>query len=172
MVIRTERLTDFEQVYSLHYEAFGKRDDEARLVERIRQSDGFVADLSIVAEYDGALAGHLLLSKAAIVGHGSPLEVIVLAPVAVRPALQRKGIGSSLIVEGLRRTKRLGYGLVALIGHPGYYPRFGFEPARRHGLELTQYDVPDDVFMINELIEGSMEGVTGELQYPRAFLQV
>ncbi|AJY73713.1 GNAT family N-acetyltransferase [Paenibacillus beijingensis] len=171
-MIRTERTADYEQVYSLHYEAFGKREDESKLVERIRQSDQFVTELSIVADMDGSIAGHILLSKAAIFGHGSTVEVIVLAPLAVQPALQKKGIGSALMQEGLRRTRELGYGLVALIGHPGYYPRFGFEPARRHGLELTQYDVPDDVFMINELIQGSLDGATGELKYPQAFLHV
>ncbi|MGE6487107.1 GNAT family N-acetyltransferase [Paenisporosarcina sp. NPDC076898] len=169
MRIRTETKNDFKHVFNLNYTTFGNRDDEAKLVEQIRFSDGFIPKLSIVAEDQGDIVGHLLLSKAKLTNEGKDKVVIVLAPVAVLPKFQKKGIGSKLIEEGLKRAKKEGYGLVFLIGHPDYYPKFGFQPARAHGLELTQFQVPDDVFMVCELIDGELENNVGELHYPKAF---
>ncbi|MCS7463334.1 N-acetyltransferase [Paenibacillus doosanensis] len=170
MIIRSETADDYKEVYNLNYEAFGRRHDEAELVERIRQSEEFVPELSIVAELDGKLAGHVLLSKAAVFNeNGKRQEVIVLAPIAVRPDMQKKGVGSQLITEGLKRSRALGYPAVLLIGHPSYYPKFGFKPARAFGLELHQYQVPDPVFMVCELNEGALQNLRGELRYPAAF---
>ncbi|MBS4200031.1 N-acetyltransferase [Bacillus sp. FJAT-49732] len=171
MKIRTETYEDYKAVYDINVEAFGNREDESNLVERIRESDGFIPELSIVAEKDGKVIGHILLSKANIWKSDKTTEVIVLAPIAVKPEYQKKGIGSSLIHEGLERVTELGYGLVLLIGHPSYYPRFGFKPARSFGLELRQFDVPDDVFMICELRTGELERIQGELRYPTAFFE-
>ncbi|MFX3673093.1 MAG: GNAT family N-acetyltransferase [Paenisporosarcina sp.] len=169
MRIRTETINDFQQVFNLHYEAFENREDESKLVERIRFSTGFISELSVVAENQGEIVGHILLSKAKIIQQNSEKEVIVLAPVAVKPDFQKKGIGGKLIEEGLKRAKDLGYGLVLLIGHPTYYPKFGFQPARNYGLELNQYKVPDNVFMVYELKEGELECTNGELHYPPSF---
>ena len=169
MQIRTETLNDYKHVFNLNYLAFENRDDEAKLVERIRFSNSFIRELSLVAEEQGEIVGHVLFSKAKIIQDNGEIEVLVLAPVAVNPSVQKKGIGSNLIEEGLRRAKDLGYGLVCLIGHPNYYTKFGFQPARNHGIELTQFEVPDDVFMVNELIEGELQQTNGELRYPPAF---
>jgi len=166
MKIRTETSDDYRAVYDLNYDAFGNRNDESRLVERIRKSEGFIPELSIVAEEIGDIVGHILLCKAKVILGDESTEVIVLAPVAVKPGHQKKGIGKKLINEGLERVKDLGYGLVLLIGHPSYYPKFGFKPARQFGLELCQFDVPDDVFMVCELREGELNNIQGELQYP------
>ena len=171
MLIRTETKDDFKHVFNLNYLAFEKRDDEAKLVERIRFSNCFIRDLSLVAEEQGEIVGHVLLSKAKIIQENGEKEVLVLAPVAVNPSVQKKGIGSNLIQEVLRRAKDLGYGLVLLIGHPTYYPKFGFQPAKQHGIELTQFKVPDDVFMVCELIEGELQRTNGELRYPPAFFR-
>ncbi|MBS4216785.1 N-acetyltransferase [Bacillus sp. FJAT-49711] len=169
MSIRTETINDYKAVYDLNYEAFGSRDDEAKLVEKIRESSRFIPELSIVAEINGEMVGHILLSKANVVKDEEFFEVIVLAPVAVKPSFQKKGVGSGLIREGLKRVKELNYGLVLLIGHPSYYPKFGFKPARPFGLELLQFDVPDDVFMVCELRAGELDLIKGELKYPSAF---
>ena len=169
--IRTETKEDFKHVFNLNYLAFENRDDEAKLVERIRFSNCFIRELSLVAEKQGEIVGHVLLSKAKIIQENGEKEVLVLAPVAVNPSDQKKGIGSNLIDEVLRRAKDLGYGLVLLIGHPTYYPKFGFEPAKQHGIELTQFIVPDDVFMVCELIEGELQQTNGELRYPPAFFK-
>lgn len=167
--IRIENEHDYAQVYQVNYEAFGDREDEAKLVERIRNTTYFVPQLSLVAERDGEIAGHLLLSKAEVVNGIERHEVIVLAPIAVKPVYQKQGIGRQLIQEGLERCRQLGYSIVLLIGHPGYYPKFGFKPARPFGLELKQFEVSDDVFMVCEIKEDELLRIQGELQYPAAF---
>ncbi len=169
MIIRTETNRDFGAVFQLNYNAFGNREDESRLIERIRASEQYIPELSIVAEIDREIVGHIMLSKATVRERDKETDVIVLAPIAVKPSFQKQGIGSQLIEEGIRRCKALGYGLVLLIGHPGYYPRLGFQPARQHGLELTQFDVPDEVFMVVEVMDGKLQEISGELLYPAAF---
>lgn len=169
MIIRIETTDDFIEVYKLNYLAFGNREDESKLIDRIRNSEEFVPELSIVAEYDNEIVGHLLLSKAIVEDEEKTYEVIVLAPIAVNPNCQKQGIGSELIKEGLKRCKARGYNIVLLIGHPGYYPKFGFQPARRYGLELKQFDVPDEVFMVCELKAGELQNIKGELKYPISF---
>ncbi|WP_127529592.1 GNAT family N-acetyltransferase [Paenibacillus kobensis] len=169
MNIRTELQQDYELVLQLNYEAFGNRDDEAELVNRIRRSDRFVPELSIVAEQNGEIVGHLLLSKADVVNENTKHEVIVLAPIAVSPRLQKQGIGRLLIEEGMKRCQVLQVPLVLLIGHPSYYPKFGFRPARPFGLELKQFPASDDVFMVLELRDGALNDIQGELVYPAVF---
>lgn len=168
--IRTEKPEDYEQVEDVLFHAFGGREDEAELVKRIRASENFVPELSMVAEQDRTIIGHILLSKAEIVNGGQTHEVIALAPLAVSPSHQKQGVGGILIRAGLRRCRELGYDLVLLIGHPEYYPNFGFEPARSYGLELTQFNVPDDVFMVYELQDGALNRIQGELRYPEVFM--
>ncbi|WP_246938830.1 GNAT family N-acetyltransferase [Bacillus pinisoli] len=169
VLIRTENHHDYKNVFNLHYSAFGNREDESRLIERIRKSDGFIRELSIVIEQEGLLVGHILISKAKVMNEQQEKEVLVLAPIAVDPQVQRSGIGKKLMEEGIRRSKELGFGLIFLIGHPTYYPKFGFKPAREFGLELKQYKVPDDVFMVVEIRNGELEKVKGELLYPEVF---
>ena len=142
------------------------------MVERIRRSAGFIPELSLVAESEGAIVGHLLLSKAEVVDGALSAETIVLAPIAVRPALQRSGIGKRLMAEGKARCSKLGYTHVFLIGHSTYYPKFGFRPARSHGFELKQFEVPDDVFMVCVLMPDAAESIRGELRYPKPFLEL
>ncbi|WP_442601823.1 GNAT family N-acetyltransferase [Paenibacillus sp. KN14-4R] len=169
MIIRTEIEQDFKDVYQINFQAFGNREDESKLVERIRKSEEFVPELSLVAEKNNEIVGHIMLSKAIVEAQNEVHTVIVLAPIAIKPDLQKQGIGSSLIEEGIRRCKALGYGLILLIGHPSYYPRVGFQPARKFGLELKQFEVPDEVFMVYEVEERKLQEIRGELKYPKAF---
>ncbi|WP_337100038.1 GNAT family N-acetyltransferase [Paenibacillus sp. YIM B09110] len=169
MRIRTENQADYAQVHQVNFAAFGNREDEAKLVERIRETSYFVPELSIVAEEDGVIIGHILLSKADVVDGEQHYEVLALAPVAVDPNHQKQGVGKQLIHEALQRGKELGYAIVLLIGHPTYYPKFGFQPARSYGLELKQFEVSDDVFMVCELQENALKRIKGELIYPSAF---
>lgn len=169
MNIRSEKTEDYQELYQLHYVAFGNRVDESKLVDRIRASEEYVPDLSLVYEEEGRVLGHALFSKAVIREGEQQHEVIVLAPIAVEPQSQRNGIGSRLIAEGAKRCEALGYELVLLIGHPDYYPKHGFVPARQYGLELTQFPVPDEVFMVRELVQGALGRIRGELQYPSSF---
>lgn len=167
MEIRTETLNDYDEVFHLNYLAFNHREDESKLIERIRASEQFVPELSLVAEEDRKIVGHALFSEAEVVDNENRHKVIVLAPIAVLPVEQKKGIGGKLIHEGLKRSKALGYSYVFLIGHPSYYPKFGFKPARRYGFDLKQFHVPDEVFMVYELTEEPR--IKGELRYPSSF---
>jgi putative acetyltransferase len=169
MHLRTETADDYQRVFDLNYRAFGNREDESRLIERIRESADFIPELSIVAVEDEMVIGHILLSGAKVTDGTAAHNVIALAPIAVHPDYQGKGVGGRLIEEGLSRCKALGYGLVLLIGHPSYYPKFGFTPARAFGLELKQFEVPDEVFQVYELQEGQLGDIKGELRYPEAF---
>lgn len=169
LTIRTETKEDYDQVRDVNYKAFGDREDEANLVDRIRDTEYFVPQLSIVAELDDEIVGHLLMSKAEVVDGERKYEVIALAPIAVKPGFQKQGIGRQLITEGLMRCKECGFSLVLLIGHPTYYPKFGFKPARQFGLELKQFEVSDEVFMVYEVLENALGTIQGELIYPKAF---
>ncbi|MCQ6557709.1 GNAT family N-acetyltransferase [Paenibacillus mendelii] len=168
ILVRNETVEDLNQVREVLIQAFDNREDEALLVERIRRAPEFVPELSIIAQSsDGEIIGHLLISEALVIEGDKQHTVLVLAPLAVKPSHQKSGVGTLLMEEGLRRSHELGYAAVMLIGHPSYYPRFGFKPGRVYGLELKQYDVPDDVFMVCEL--NGLNGVTGELRYPESF---
>lgn len=168
-MIRPEVPADKEPLFQLHFEAFGAREDESRLVNRIRESQQFIPELSLVAAENGEVIGHALFSKAAIVKGDVEHDVIVLAPIAVKPGFQKQGTGGALIRAGLQLAGEHGYSHVFLIGHPTYYPRFGFEPARPLGFKLTQFQVPDEVFMVHILRNDVSLELEGELRYPASF---
>jgi putative acetyltransferase len=113
------------------------------------------------------IVGHVLLSPVRIDGRSDP-PGLGLAPLAVLPAHQRRGIGQRLTREALRRAAALGHAYVVVLGHPAYYPRFGFVPASRFGLRYEQ-SVPDDVFLALELTPGALDGVSGVVRYLPAF---
>jgi len=127
--IRVEREGDCEAVFNVHKRAFG-RENEARLVEKIRKLDYFIPQLSLVAVKDDEIAGHILFSYVTIQTRTGDVPALGFAPVAVLPKFQKQGIGSELILQGLNECRRLGHRIVVLVGHPDYYPRFGFLPAR------------------------------------------
>ena len=167
VTIRPEKTEDYASVFEVNRLAFS-REDEARLVETLRRADDFIPELSLVAAKDGQIVGHILFSPITIQTEGEYAPALSLAPVAVRPEFQRRGIGSALVRRGLDECLRLGHGIVILIGHPEYYPRFGFSPARAKGLETT-YPVSDEAFMALELVPGALEGIEGAVIYPPAF---
>lgn len=165
--IRPESEADRRDIRLVNEAAFG-RPAEANLVEALRARSAVVA--SLVAESDGTIVGHILFSPVSP-PEGSHVQLAGLGPMAVLPADQRKGIGSALVREGLRRCKEAGCGAVVVLGHPEYYPRFGFVPAALRGLR-SEYDVPDDVFMVAELMAGALEGASGLVRYDEAFAEV
>ena len=162
MIVRQETPDDFEAVFRVHREAFG-RPDEARLVERLRAAEEFIPALSIVAEEDGQLIGHVILTRARL----EDREVLTLGPLGVLPAWQNVGIGSALVRDALARTRALGAELIAVLGHPTYYPRFGFVPARSLGITS---DYSEDAFMALELVPGSARG-GGHIRYAAPFAE-
>ena len=124
-----------------------------------------------MAEIDGEIAGHILFTEVTLDPPRAVRDTIALAPVAVRPDLQGRGIGSALIEEGLRRCAKLGYGAAVVLGHPSYYPRFGFLPAHRFGLRC-ELPAPPEAFMALELVPGALDAVEALVRYHPAFSSV
>ena len=165
--IRDERPSDASSIQRAHREAFGG-DVEARLVDRLRERNK--ALISLVAVIGDEVVGHILFSSVTIGGAAPAVRAIGLAPVAVLPDFQRKGIGSRLIHEGLDRCKREKHALVVVLGDPAYYGRFGFQSAKASGLE-NEYSV-DDEFMVLELQPGALAAVHGIVRYAPEFKEV
>ena len=165
--VRPEHPDDRASVREVNERAFG-RASEADLLEVLRRSaDPYV---SLVAEEDDRVVGHIFFSPVDIESDRLGL-VMGLAPMAVIPERQREGIGSSLVRAGLTAVGRLGAEAVVVLGHPEYYPRFGFTPAATFGLR-SEYNVPDEVFMALEIRPGALEDVSGIVKYDPAFSQV
>jgi putative acetyltransferase len=141
-----------------------ERADEATLVARLRREHALV--LSLVARLDAAVVGHAALSPVTVDGAGG--RTAGLGPIAVVPALQRCAIGARLVEETLARARARGVGAVVVLGHPEYYPRFGFVPARRFGLRYED-DVPEEAFMAAELVPGALARAAGVVRYHAAF---
>jgi len=172
ILIRQEVENDFQEVNHLTFLAFQNMKfsdgDEHELVANLRKSEDFIPELSLVAIKKGEIVGHILFTASRIVRDGIIFKSLTLAPVSVHPTYQKQGIGSLLIKEGLRIAKRLGHSNVNVLGHPDYYPKFGFIAASRFGI-LTTMDVPVDAFMILELKKDSLKNINGTLQYAREF---
>ena len=155
--------------------AFGKP-AEGKLVEKLRKNPKFIPELSLVAEIDGKIVGHILFYPVVIKSGAGDEEyeeykIISLAPLSVRPEFRKQGIGGRLIKEGLEACRKLGYGSVIVLGHPEYYPKFGFEPASKWGIK-DPFGAPEKAFMALELKEGTLEGVSGVVEYPEEFNDV
>jgi len=161
--IRHERRADERTVHAVNALAF-EQPLEADLVAAI-QRDRLVI-CSLVAEMAGEIVGHILFTPVTI--EASEVRAVGLAPMAVSPDYQRRGIGTSLVKAGLAACVRLGLEVVVVLGHPEFYPRFGFLPASRFGLRC-EFPVPDEVFMATELVEGALSGRQGLVRYLRHF---
>ncbi|GEC93613.1 GNAT family N-acetyltransferase [Brevibacillus brevis] len=176
MRIRVEQVDDYSVTEQVVKNAFANAEftdhKEHELVSRIRKSDAFIPALSLVAidEENQKIVGHILLSKINIRNDNQSIESLALAPVSVLPDHQSKGIGKKLILEALQKAKELGYQSVVVLGHPGYYPKFGFQKASRWGIKAP-FEVPDEVFMALELRENALANVSGVVEYSRAFFE-
>lgn len=159
--------TDFADVCRINELAFG-RPDEARLVERLRETSPFV---SLVAVEADAVVGHLLFSRVTLSPENDDFSGFGLAPMAVLPDRQRTGVGSKLVVAGLEACRKLGASIVVVLGHRDYYPRFGFAPAHLLGF-TCEYDVPKEAFMALELTENASLGINGQIRYAPPFAEL
>jgi putative acetyltransferase len=168
MRIRPERPADSDAIHDVVETAFG-RANEAELVRLLRRSDAYVPELALVAEEDDRIVGHIMLSYAELHGNGVA-RVLSLAPLAVTPHRQRAGIGLALTKAALGAADARNEPLVIVLGHAEYYPRFGFEPARRHGIEPPDDAIPDEVFMVVRL-RAYDASIRGKVVYPPAFEQ-
>ncbi|HEY9747487.1 MAG TPA: N-acetyltransferase [Allocoleopsis sp.] len=165
MQIRTETPADYPAIADILLQAFGQ-DAEALLVERIRQSDRYIPELSLVAEKEGVVVGHLLFSYIDLVGVET-LPVLGLAPLAIHPDYQRQGIGSALVQAGLAKAEDQGEAIAIVLGHPPFYSRFGFEPSVNYGI-ASPFPVPPEFFMVKFLKPVPQEFL-GKVSYPSAF---
>jgi putative acetyltransferase len=164
-MIRAERPGDRDAIRQVNEAAFG-RAAEADLVDALRGTPAWVPDLSLVADDDGEISGHVLFS---VVDLDTGPELLSLGPMAVHPDHQRTGVGTALVEHGLELARATEYPLVVVLGHPAYYPRFGFTPARRQGIE-TPYEAPDEAWLALPLPRYA--GETGLVRYPAPWRDV
>mgnify|MGYP003585490927 CR=1 FL=1 len=171
LLIRSETAADRSAIYQVNKLAF-EQESEARLVDLLRESDAFIPGLSLVAVLDNQIVGHILFSRIHIVSDtGNKVESIALAPVAVLPQFQKQGIGKLLIKRGLDDACTLNYESVIVLGHPEYYPKFGFVPAEKWNIKAP-FNVPSEAFMALELIPGKLDNVSGIVEYAKEFQEI
>ncbi|GIO23568.1 GNAT family N-acetyltransferase [Oceanobacillus sp. J11TS1] len=173
IILRQEQPQDYPKTETLIEQAFRHEEmsdqQEHILVQRIRRSNAFIPELSIVAvNQQDDVIGQILFSKITIENNEHTTESLALAPIAIHPDYQRQGIGSRLMRKGLDEVKEAGYTSVIVLGHLDYYPRFGFKPASLWGIEAP-FDVPDEAFMALELEKDALRYVSGIVQYSEAF---
>ncbi len=184
MPIRPEQPPDHAAIHDVNVRAFGQP-AEAELVAQIRNGDGFDPALSLVAALDDdagdaagvatepakteRIVGHILFSPIQIeTDAGTKVPALALAPMAVLPECQSRGIGSQLVRAGLVAAMDAGHKVVVVLGHEAYYPRFGFEPASTCGIRAP-FDVPDAAFMVLALTPDALRDIHGVVRYPSVF---
>ena len=170
ITIRPAKERDYPNIFEINLLAFGG-ESEAQLVEGLRHSKYFIPQLCLVAEKDGKVVGYILFSHVILETVDENLEVLALAPMAVHPEFQHQGIVSALVRYGLRVSKEMGEKAVAVLGHPDFYPRFGFMQAQAFGIRAP-FPVPDEVYMVIELDPGALDGMSGTIKYPPLFNEV
>jgi len=168
LLIRETDEADREAILALHLAAFGKAEGKevSALTRGMLEDQTAEPRLSLLAEQSGKVLGHVLFTAVRIQGRVHREAGQILAPLGVAPGAQGLGVGSALVREGLERLRNQGTGLVFVLGHPEYYPRFGFEPAGQHGL-FAPYPIPDEVaaaWMVQELNPGFLGRVKGSVQ--------
>ncbi len=175
MKIRTEEIKDYNEVFEPIENAFKDEQHtdhkEQFLVERLRNSESFIPELSLVAEIDNQIAGYILLTKIKIVDDKSnQTNSLALAPLAVLKKYQGQGIGGTLIRKAHQIAKELKFDSIILLGHEKYYPKFGYKMTKKYGIKLP-FDVPDENCMLIELTENALENITGTVEYPKEFYE-
>lgn len=174
MNIREERPEDYPFVFDLIEKAFNKEQysdhKEQFLVERLRQSNAFVPELSLVCEAETKVIGYILLTEIKIKSGDDEIKSLALAPVAVLPEFQGRGIGGKLIETAHQKAKDLGYQSIILLGHEKYYPRFGYRLAEEFGITLP-FNAPKENCMAIELQPNSLKNTPGEVVYPKEFFE-
>ena len=163
--IRPEAPKDIDAIGYVNEQAFGQP-VEAAIVDKLRNRNALT--ISLVATIGNEVVGHIAFSPVLIESECSSFEAVALAPMAVLPAHQRKGIGSQLVRAGLGECHRLGHDIVVVLGHPNYYPRFGFVPGKQRGIDC-EFEVPDEAWMVLELREGALAGRSGTVKYQPEF---
>ena len=176
LIFRRETESDRRAVEELtrdaFWDVFKPGCDEHYLLHIFRGHPDFIDELNTVAVRDGEIVGHIAYSRAAIVQpDGTRFPLVMFGPLSVRPGVQKTGVGSALLRYTLVRARDLGFAAVAVCGHPDYYPRFGFRPARAFGITDQEGQSPD-YLMALELREGALENVSGVLAESPVFFSL
>jgi len=168
MIIRQEKPDEFPKIYNLVKVAFqtakvsnGKEQD---FVNELRSSAVYIPELVLVAEENGKLVGHIMLTKIYIINGSHKFETLLVAPLSVALEYRNREMGSNLIKESFKRAKEMGYQSVFLVGDPAYYHRFGFKTAADFGIKHTPV-IPDENVMAYELVPGALHGITGTINF-------
>lgn len=164
-LIRPENPADHAAIRHVHTLAFGQP-NEADLVDALRRHQALT--LSLVAVQEHRLVGHIAFSPVSIAAATTTHDALGLGPMGVLPTHQRQGIGSQLVESGLRACKEIGCRVVVVLGHPHYYPRFGFTPAKPYGI-VWEHDAPEEAFMVQALQEGVLAQIRGVVKYRPEF---
>ena len=167
LTIRREMPEDIDSIRRVNEQAFGQK-EEADIIDKLRNRAMVI--LSLVAVQGDQIVGHILFSPVTVESEHPSFAAIMLAPMAVLPAHQRKGTGSQLVKVSLEECRLLGHEIVVVLGHPDYYPRFGFVPARTRGI-YCEIEVPDEAWMILELREGALTERSGTVKFQPEFLE-
>lgn len=167
IIIRGETPEDYAAVWRVNALAFGG-ETEATLVDKLRAASPHI---SLVAVEGSRVVGHIFFSPATVESDPADFAAVALAPLAVLPEYQNRGVGSRLVRRGLEECKSQGHEVVFVLGHPSYYPRFGFSPAGAKGISC-EFPAPDEAFMVAELRPGALGGRTGLLRYRPEFAEV
>lgn len=169
VIVRAEVLEDVRAIDVVNLSAF-QGEAEARLVSAVRGSADFMRELSLVAELNGRIVGHLLLSKVTLQRGGESKSVLALGPMSVVPSQSHRGIGSALIEEAISRAKSMHFAAIVVAGQPDYYERLAFQPAVTWGLQ-SNLRIPADALTAMELVAGALTG-GGQVIYPAAFADI
>jgi len=164
VLIRPESAGDYDKIDDVIESAFNQK-NEAGLVRKLRTTEKFNPVLSLVASAGDEVIGQILFYPVEIEAG----KALILAPMCVKPEMQRRGVGGKLVREGLKKALEQGYDSVIVVGHPEYYPRFGFKPASGWKIRLA-FDVPDEAFMAIELTKGSLDGREGVVELPQPYM--
>ena len=173
--LRQEILTDHHHISEAILAAFENigysNHREQIMVERLRNSNAFIPELSIVAETDdNRIAGHIMLTKIKIYTHDKSFDALALAPLSVIPEFQNQGIGQRLIIESHRVAKELGFEFIAVLGHAKYYPKFGYDITSKYNIEIP-FKISEENSMITAL-NGSFSKIeSGRIEYSDVFFE-
>jgi putative acetyltransferase len=171
MIIRKERESDEQQIWALNSKSY-ETNTEANLVNGLRNCG--CEFLSLVAEVDQRIVGHILFTPIELLDEMYQINdarIMGLVPITVAFEYRLKGIGSELLRVGLEHCRELDYDAVAVLGYASYFPKFGFVPSATYNIK-SEYDVPEEVFMIHELIKGSLKGLRGTVHFHDTFNKV
>jgi putative acetyltransferase len=167
ILIRQETSNDYEGISMVNDLSFGGK-EERELIINLRKRPEFIEDLSLVAVADNLIIGHILFFPIFIVTEDKKYQTLSLAPMSVMPGFQKKGTGGDLIRAGLNKANKMGFDSVVVLGHPEYYPRFGFLKASKWSIRAS-FDVPDEAMMAMELKPGSLNLGGGIIDYPEEY---